>query len=145
MIVRIPTCMSWCYNPQMTKLLLPKLLVKKRGLIVNISSSSSRIIPPMLMCYAATKVRMMYTYTVLIKLIVFYYRWHCHCHLISSMYVDRILTVTKQCATMANVVHAVHLGYVLYGCRPLMTYISVLRRWYLIQLNFRLCMHYSLN
>jgi 17beta-estradiol 17-dehydrogenase / very-long-chain 3-oxoacyl-CoA reductase len=43
----------------MTKLLLPKMLEKKNGLIVNISSSSSILIPPMLMCYGATKVHVM--------------------------------------------------------------------------------------
>jgi short-subunit dehydrogenase len=44
-------------GPQMTKLLLPKVLEKKNGLIVNISSSSSILTPPMLMCYGASKVR----------------------------------------------------------------------------------------
>ena len=42
--------------PQMTKLLLPKMLEKRNGLIVNLSSGSSKLAPPMLMCYATTKV-----------------------------------------------------------------------------------------
>ena len=40
----------------MTKLVLPKMLEKKRGVIVNLSSSSGTLDPPMLMCYGATKV-----------------------------------------------------------------------------------------
>ena len=41
---------------QMSKLVLPKMLKKKRGVIVNISSSAGDAIPPMLVVYGATKV-----------------------------------------------------------------------------------------
>ena len=47
----------------MTKLLLPKMLEKKKGLIVNLSSGSSRLNPPMLMCYGATKVQLHRSYS----------------------------------------------------------------------------------
>ena len=40
----------------MTKLVLPKMLEKKRGVIVNLSSSGGTLVPPMLICYGATKV-----------------------------------------------------------------------------------------
>ena len=41
---------------QMTKILLPKMLEKKRGIVVNISSSGGAINIPMLIVYSATKV-----------------------------------------------------------------------------------------
>ena len=40
----------------MTKMLLPKLLEKKKGVIVNLSSSGAELGPPMLTVYTATKV-----------------------------------------------------------------------------------------
>ena len=36
--------------------MLPKMLEKKKGIIVNLSSSSGSLNPPMLMCYGASKV-----------------------------------------------------------------------------------------
>ena len=40
----------------MTKILLPKLLGKKGGVIVNLSSSAAELNPPMFSVYNATKV-----------------------------------------------------------------------------------------
>ena len=40
----------------MTKVVLPGMLEKRRGIIVNLSSCISGIMPPMLTGYAATKV-----------------------------------------------------------------------------------------
>ena len=40
----------------MTKVVLPGMLEKKKGVIVNLSSCVSGIMPPMLTGYAATKV-----------------------------------------------------------------------------------------
>ena len=40
----------------MTKVVLPGMLEKKKGIIVNLSSCVSGIMPPMLTGYAATKV-----------------------------------------------------------------------------------------
>jgi short-subunit dehydrogenase len=40
----------------MTKLVLPRMLEKRKGVIVNLSSCVSGIMPPMLAGYAATKV-----------------------------------------------------------------------------------------
>ena len=40
----------------MTKLLLPKMLEKKRGIVVNLSSSAGAMNMPMNMVYSATKV-----------------------------------------------------------------------------------------
>jgi 17beta-estradiol 17-dehydrogenase / very-long-chain 3-oxoacyl-CoA reductase len=40
----------------MTKLLLPKMLEKKRGIVVNISSSAGTMNMPMHIVYSATKV-----------------------------------------------------------------------------------------
>ena len=40
----------------MTKMLLPKLLEKKKGVIVNLSSSAAELCPPMFTVYVATKV-----------------------------------------------------------------------------------------
>jgi NADP-dependent 3-hydroxy acid dehydrogenase YdfG len=40
----------------MTKILLPKLLEKKGGVIVNLSSSAAEMNPPMFSVYNATKV-----------------------------------------------------------------------------------------
>ena len=40
----------------MTKLVLPRMLDKRKGVIVNLSSCVSSIMPPMLTGYAATKV-----------------------------------------------------------------------------------------
>ena len=45
----------------MMKILLPKLLEKKGGVIVNLSSSAAELNPPMFSVYNATKV----TYRVL--------------------------------------------------------------------------------
>lgn len=41
---------------QMTKLLLPKMLEKQRGIVVNISSSAGTMNMPMHIVYSATKV-----------------------------------------------------------------------------------------
>lgn len=43
----------------MTKILLPKMLEKKGGVIVNISSAISQIIAPMMTVYSASKVMLM--------------------------------------------------------------------------------------
>ena len=47
----------------MTKLVLPRLLEKGKGVIVNLSSCVSTIMPPMLTGYAATKVNELITCT----------------------------------------------------------------------------------
>lgn len=41
----------------MTRILLPKMLTKKRGLIINLSSLSAAVATPFLTTYAATKVQ----------------------------------------------------------------------------------------
>ena len=47
----------------MTKLVLPRLLEKGKGVIVNLSSCVSTIMPPMLTGYAATKVNELITFS----------------------------------------------------------------------------------
>ncbi len=54
----------------MTKLILPKMLEKKRGIIVNVSSSGGAMNVPMNTVYCATKVRSIITYQYIIIVVI---------------------------------------------------------------------------
>ena len=56
----------------MTKLLIPKMLEKKRGVIVNLSSGAGQMAAPMVIVYSATKVTFVkhhYTNTGLVGIV----------------------------------------------------------------------------
>ena len=46
-----------CVSVQMTRIVLPGMEARKRGVIVNLSSAAYELLPPLLTVYSATKVR----------------------------------------------------------------------------------------
>ena len=58
--LRYLSCDMSCDHMQMVKVVLPKMLDKKKGVIVNLSSSAGSLMLPMMTVYASTKVNVIF-------------------------------------------------------------------------------------